>query len=598
MAEAATYVYEPLDRSLSQIRLIAITPTADGPVHCTLKCVNLDTGSLPDYRALSYVWGPTSPTQRIYIDDRSLTVRQNLYDFLLSFRKRSYNFRGNGVYQDEVQWLWVDQICINQSVVEERNHQVNMMSAIYTKATYVYLDSTIVLQHFFNNPYWQRLWIVQEVMLARYIRIICGDEFLAWEVLSRFCTCDEVRSLIAPGLHIPVQTRWIADHALSPELYDLGELLDTFSQSQCENPLDKIFGLQGLLKQRERTKIDYMRSVEEVYFEAAYVICEGPQILQSKWFGRYYGEIDFCGSVNEISSIAASTLAGFVAEVSSTRRKLMEVLVDFSDRAARNVRPKELEETWASKEKARIAFYNEFKRRLIRPYFESASYWIDALGCEPWKVRTIGPLAELVVSTFHERTRHISGYHWQMRIFITQGYRFIDGPLRQTKSAQGDSIEYILERDPAWFARPLGDTDVEAQFSTEGAEMRKLTVVFSATSSGLVSMMIAIDFQGIMEKTRKIRFLSFKLDHNGGDVPRMCTKGTCQIFAAHEVIPKAFTVQDPEGVLSSFHSVLATSFVDLGRGRLRRVLTRKERPKDTSDDEPWCWRFLAVGFSE
>ncbi len=38
------------------------------------------------------------------------------------------------------QWLWIDQICIQQSSITERNHQVLMMCDIYTNA-----ESVIVL---------------------------------------------------------------------------------------------------------------------------------------------------------------------------------------------------------------------------------------------------------------------------------------------------------------------------------------------------------------------------------------------------------------------------------------------------------------------
>ncbi|KAH6846874.1 heterokaryon incompatibility, partial [Alternaria alternata] len=153
----------------------------------------------PEYRALSYVWGPPSPVQEIQVNGHRFLVRQNLYDFIYAFRERLYKFRGGNGYEDEVQWLWIDQVCINQALTGERNHQVKMMSDIYRRATYVYVwlgksdgsteavmrakmsrDGTSTqaedsiwtsalrsaLRHFFGNPYWLRLWIVQEIMLA------------------------------------------------------------------------------------------------------------------------------------------------------------------------------------------------------------------------------------------------------------------------------------------------------------------------------------------------------------------------------------------------------------------------------------------------
>jgi hypothetical protein len=133
------FVHEPVDRSLQEIRLICVMPEADGPIECKFKHINLQSNPTPEYRALSYTWGAPNPVQEIIVNNQSLLVRQNLYDFLKAFRARLYRFRDYNDHEKEIQWLWIDQICIDQSVVEERNHQVEMMSDIYRRACYVYV---------------------------------------------------------------------------------------------------------------------------------------------------------------------------------------------------------------------------------------------------------------------------------------------------------------------------------------------------------------------------------------------------------------------------------------------------------------------------
>jgi hypothetical protein len=82
----------------------------------------------PPYIALSYRWGASSPTFDFAINGtKGLRIRQNLHNFFQAYHKDVY---------EEV-YLWVNQLCVNQSSIEERNHQVSMMSSIYHSASLV-----------------------------------------------------------------------------------------------------------------------------------------------------------------------------------------------------------------------------------------------------------------------------------------------------------------------------------------------------------------------------------------------------------------------------------------------------------------------------
>jgi hypothetical protein len=99
-------------------------PKADA-VHCDIESFDIETA--PEYIALSYTWGSPNELQTIYIDDKPFVVRQNLFDFLDIFRLEETNTRH----------LWIDQLCIDQMAVDERNHQVRLMSQIYQKSKFV-----------------------------------------------------------------------------------------------------------------------------------------------------------------------------------------------------------------------------------------------------------------------------------------------------------------------------------------------------------------------------------------------------------------------------------------------------------------------------
>lgn len=366
---SAAFVHEPIDQAVQEIRLISIIPETTGLISCNLQHVNLQSNPTPEYRALSYVWGPPSPVQEILVNGRRFLVRQSLYDFLNAFRDRLYKFRGGNGYEDEVQWLWIDQVCINQALTGERNHQVKMMSDIYRRATYVYVwlgksngnteavmkglkssyrhyhgpepliissktssemsggetsmqdkdvFSAPALRHFFGNPYWLRLWIVQEIMLARYIRVICGETLLSWDELKRFCTSTLRNAYVEGNAYfdenvslddfVPLQVRWLTHYALSARHYSYAELLATFSTSQCENPQDRVFRLQGLISDAKQAEVDYGKPASQIFAETARAFVDSANSMSQAKFNRSLEHLDYSGAKDTLFSDATIIL--------------------------------------------------------------------------------------------------------------------------------------------------------------------------------------------------------------------------------------------------------------------------------------------------
>ncbi|KAH4050820.1 hypothetical protein HBI81_222110 [Parastagonospora nodorum] len=166
-----------------------------------------------EYLALSYTWGVESPTYPIVIDGKEFRVRENLWWFL------SYVASGRLPYHSNADtgtscYIWIDQICISQSSKKEKNHQVSMMSDIYRgakevvawmgreteksldcmqfleqaadvfhaqlrDAQYEVLDPHLRFNLRFRNaldvlcrqPYWGRIWIIQEFAMAHRWRM-------------------------------------------------------------------------------------------------------------------------------------------------------------------------------------------------------------------------------------------------------------------------------------------------------------------------------------------------------------------------------------------------------------------------------------------
>ncbi|KAL8876702.1 MAG: hypothetical protein Q9198_005148 [Flavoplaca austrocitrina] len=227
-----------------QIRLLKLKTTEGSASGSRIDCELMTVGplsaeddSLPQYEALSYVWGLEPANCQIQLDnDYRFPIKPNLHAALIVLSKK----------QTE-RLLWVDAICINQSDNAEKNSQVQMMQEIYQQAHGVlvwinspgssvdhnrdaqttslvkgftrahkagldprrlaqFLDdpdgrmtfrdvsgdsvveghgedgghwSTVV--RFFDHDWWRRVWVRQEIAVSQRATVLCGDLTIDWE---------------------------------------------------------------------------------------------------------------------------------------------------------------------------------------------------------------------------------------------------------------------------------------------------------------------------------------------------------------------------------------------------------------------------------
>ncbi|KAJ4363426.1 hypothetical protein N0V83_009719 [Neocucurbitaria cava] len=169
--------------SHGEFRLLRLEPGAgDEPIKCSLTNVSVEAIA-GNYNAISYCWGPpTQPQKIIFLDGRPIVVSDTLLDLLSHFNRLT----------PEVYWL--DALCIRQDDLEEKNTQIPLMRRIYSDARLVDIwlgpdkeDSGYVLEQIYRGfenwksdsrcliglrnlllrPWFQRLWVVQELVLAR-----------------------------------------------------------------------------------------------------------------------------------------------------------------------------------------------------------------------------------------------------------------------------------------------------------------------------------------------------------------------------------------------------------------------------------------------
>jgi hypothetical protein len=273
-------VYAPLVGR--QIRLIRMPPMGQDmtlpSVNLTIEVHNLNDE--PNYRALSYTWGSPQEWHYITVNAHQFVVRRNLLDFLRTFPVASPG-----------ELMWIDQICINQKNVQERNLQVHLMGDIYRQASQVLVwlgrdtsqysqaSRTVASQiaqnghrganqlpwgrpsvmnacsQFMGLPYWTRLWIVQEVLLARSLSVRWGREDFAWK--------DVVDLFGAMIMNSPIHL--LVSHALrDTRTLDARYALKVAVNSRCQDVKDLCFGIQSLLGDKFRIAVDYGKTAGDV----------------------------------------------------------------------------------------------------------------------------------------------------------------------------------------------------------------------------------------------------------------------------------------------------------------------------------------------
>ncbi|OTB13131.1 hypothetical protein K445DRAFT_320317 [Daldinia sp. EC12] len=234
MTSTTTFQYQPLPaRSIRVIKLLPARRSED-PLRCTIEAISLDNPKAQPYEALSYVWGEPARQWPLDCGGARLLVTKNCHEAMVNLRHG---------FMSRV--LWIDAICINQGndyeAIQERNGQVAMMGEIYLKAKRVLvwlgpgdastallfrylpifnsLDRVqdeypalegilyaLIAQHFdirygflvkrkcsqlrksmtniLENPWFERVWTIQEVAFGRKCVMICGKSSVDWEA---FC---------------------------------------------------------------------------------------------------------------------------------------------------------------------------------------------------------------------------------------------------------------------------------------------------------------------------------------------------------------------------------------------------------------------------
>ncbi|KAK2754362.1 hypothetical protein FQN54_007006 [Arachnomyces sp. PD_36] len=312
------FKYESLPSSATFIRLLDIEDgNRSDIIRCSLRKVNLDAN--PDFDALSYSWQkdifkdkqwgylrvllPSIPlfsawagrSKAIICNGGILFIQENLFDFLLRLREMKKD-----------RSIWIDALCINQRDKEERSFQVVLMDKIYGSADTVLVwlgepskgsttgmefmaklrnyDEWSSTSHqiahgtrqevwrlyqadysagyptaaFFKREYFQRSWVVQELVLAKKLCFYIGSTEISSDVLL-----NGAMWVLTAGKYISLINRMLSadrtgyesvpyifqarDKHRNGKLLSLQDYLSLCRGLRATDPRDKVFATLGVV---------------------------------------------------------------------------------------------------------------------------------------------------------------------------------------------------------------------------------------------------------------------------------------------------------------------------------------------------------------
>ncbi|RYP76252.1 hypothetical protein DL771_001871 [Monosporascus sp. 5C6A] len=333
------HVYNPIKNQSGEaqkIRLLRLKKRRPfGEIWCQLVVKDLRQG--PVYDAISYHWGNGEKTEPIFIDGRVMLVSPTVIAVL--YHLSSYK---------EDRYVWIDSICINQLDNEEKASQISVMRDIYSKAsnTVVWLDGVtdtfkarsmlaglwyeytygtfdscfrllrqysethteagwMQLVNLFANPWFFRVWVIQEVAMASSVVVLASGEHLVWEHLSTvaemmlskpFGMLLQSRHLLGLEqasviglLNVCAMVAFRRD--MDSSRPDLLHLLNAVVSFRSTEAVDRVYALLGLLDPADDIhqwlEADYSKSPEQVYTLVAqyYIRSKANDVLSNAGMG-------------------------------------------------------------------------------------------------------------------------------------------------------------------------------------------------------------------------------------------------------------------------------------------------------------------------
>jgi hypothetical protein len=337
-----SYSYAPEFDPSNQIRLLKLQRKLPF-IELSGELLSHTFHDAPPFHAISYAWASGTQSMRpMTLNGKKHRVTGSVYGILL---------RCSSFFKPQL--VWIDTICIDQTNLDEKILQVRAMREIYGRAAHVlvclgegpasYALSMVrelnsryrtfgeehVVGHvaafverrrtdlllrarvkamlgLLQHVWFQRVWVVQEVVVARQVTVCYGQECIPWpdffdrvhwvatgQLLSWFSLLEDTKSTAYPARLKIMLSSFIGFMSLpliSGCRIDYGEqgpqrlshLLRIFGEREATNPIDKVFALAGLAQYNINLDqlIDYHREPGDVLLDLANFLLDNGEVLE------------------------------------------------------------------------------------------------------------------------------------------------------------------------------------------------------------------------------------------------------------------------------------------------------------------------------
>lgn len=371
-------MYTRLEDPRKQFRMLALKPS---PVHdAAVKCHvhNFSRFPNPKFEALSYRWG--DPDDKVPIQlflssyQGDVDPGDSLYSTWPVTRNLEQALRGLRL-PDADRLIWIDALCIDQENSEERSQQVGIMANIYSGCIrcLLWLGPTDTRVHramqliaslqghgdsghdrvcrrevrkadltfsslsdrdwndlsslFVDPEVWDRVWIIQELILSPCFTLICGEGELDWECIDSVLDDNrEISAMFDNFNQFQFRLKETIAKASTIRMHRMpvkitgklfsGSLLSAyfwFLDWKASDPRDKVYAILSIVRSGGTLEVSYDKTMDELSVDFAKAcISEGELGLLSH-------TTSYC--INRVSGFAGNPHDAF-SEISALPRRV------------------------------------------------------------------------------------------------------------------------------------------------------------------------------------------------------------------------------------------------------------------------------------